>query len=651
MDLSPRQRRALEDICDAFCPPPNGVSPARELGVSDAIVEAVGRNPRRSERAQLAGLLSLWDNAALGALGGAGFTRFSDMSQHQREQVMRSWRDSRLPQRRAVFHALRKAALLLYYILPGVDGAPNPVWDAIGYDGPLGKLEGAPPKPLSTIPIERDTTLDCDVVIVGSGAGGGAAAGVLAAAGLDVIVVESGGYFDDEDFDGSELAALTGYYMAAPAASHDQSITLLAGSCLGGGTVVNYSTSFRTPDEVRREWASHGVPAFTGAEYTASLDAVCERLGVNQEHNEPSSRERKLQEGCVKLGWHVDAMPRGVRRCAQGKECGYCGLGCRVGAKQSVVKTWLSDAHAAGTRMIIRTKVSRVVVQGGSARGIEGRTDRGHALSVRARAVVAACGAIHTPALLRRSGLRNPNVGKHLKLHPASVVFGVFDEELKPWEGVMQALYSDQFRDLHGGYGLKLETAASHPHLVIPFSPWRGAAEHFSLMQGISSTVPIGILLRDRDGGEVRVGRDGEPIVRYELSPFDARHLRTGFDGAAELLEAAGARRIFSSHAKWVGYDPGAAGSRARFMADADSAGYGAGQLTLGAGHIMGSARMGGSPATSACDPTGRTWDVRELYVLDGSAFPTASGVNPQISIQAIAHMGARGLAARLGGV
>src|ERR1700730_9186857 len=105
MDLSPRQRRALEDICDAFCPPPGGVLRARELGVSDAIVEAVGRNPRRSERAQLAGLLSLWDNAALGALGGAGFTRFSDMSQDQREQVMRSWRDSRLPQRRAVFHA------------------------------------------------------------------------------------------------------------------------------------------------------------------------------------------------------------------------------------------------------------------------------------------------------------------------------------------------------------------------------------------------------------------------------------------------------------------------------------------------------------------------------------------------------------------
>jgi choline dehydrogenase-like flavoprotein len=159
--------------------------------------------------------------------------------------------------------------------------------------------------------------------------------------------------------------------------------------------------------------------------------------------------------------------------------------------------------------------------------------------------------------------------------------------------------------------------------------------------------MPIGVLLRDRDGGEVRVGRDGEPVVRYKLSPFDTAHLRTGIDGAAQILEAAGARRIFSSHAKLVAYEPGT-GGRVRFMADADGAGYGASQVLLTSFHIMSSARIGGSRKDSACDPTAQTWDVRNLYVLDGSAFPTASGVNPQISIQAIAHMCARQLAARL---
>lgn len=647
MQLSSRQRQALEEICATFCPSEDGLPSPRELGVVDAVLAAVDAT-RPAEQKQLAALLAIWDTPAMGTLGGGGFHRFSAMGREQREAVLRSWGDSRLPQRRAVYQALRKAALLFYYIVPGRDGTRNPAWDAIGYDGPLGPLPQAPPRPLRPTTIERDTVLDCDVVIVGSGAGGGAAAGVLAAAGLDVAVIESGGYYDDQDFDGSEFRALTSYYMGAPSATHDQSVGLIAGACLGGGTVVNYSTSFRTPDEVREEWAQHGVCAFTSDEYTASLDAVCDRLGVNQEHNRPSARDQKLQEGCVKLGWHVDTMPRGVRECAQGKECGYCGLGCRVGAKQSVVKTWLADAHSRGTRLIVGTKVHHVVVVDGSARGVVGQTADGHRLTVSARAVVAGCGAIHTPALLRRSGLQNENIGKHLKLHPAAAVFGVFDEVLKPWEGVMQALYSDQFRDLHDGYGLKFETAAQHPHLLVPFSPWRSAADHLRLVEAISSTTPIGVLLRDRDGGEVRVGRDGEPVVRYKLSAFDAGHLRTGIDGAAQILEAAGAKRIFSSHSKWVSYDPGRSGSRARFMSDADTAGYGSGQCVLNSFHIMGSVRMGGSPATSACDPTGQTWDVRDLYVLDGSAFPTASGVNPQISIQAIAHMGARGLAARL---
>jgi long-chain-alcohol oxidase len=645
--LTPRQQRALEEIVDAFCPAGNGAPSARELGVAEAIAGAVALNPRESERRQLALLLSLWDSRPLGALGGAGLKRFSQLPREQREQILLAWGDSRSPQRRAVFQALRKAALLFYYMLPGEGNGRNRVWDAIGYDGPLGKLESAPPKALTLTPIEHDERLECDVVIVGSGAGGGTTAGVLSAAGLDVIVVEGGEYYDDKDFDGSEYTALSQYYMGAPQASHDQSVGLLAGSCLGGGTVINYSTSFRTPDDVRQEWASHGVPAFTSDEYTQSLDAVHERLGVNQEHNDPSTRDQKLQEGCVKLGWHVDAMPRGVRNCAQGKECGYCGLGCRVGAKQSVVKTWLSDANAAGARLITGTNVERVLIEGGAARGIAGRTTEGHHLTVRARAVVVACGAIHTPALLKRSGLQNQNIGKHLKLHPATAVWGVYDEELKPWEGVMQALYSDHHRDLHDGYGLKYETAASHPHLFLGFAPWRGSNQHYGLMEALSNTVPMGVLLRDRDGGEVRVARDGQPVVRYKLSGFDADHVRTGMDGAAQIHEAAGARRIFSSQNRWVSYEPGQ-GSRAQFMRDADAAGYGPGQLVLGSFHIMGSARMGGSAATSACDPTGQTWDVRNLYVFDGSSFPTASGVNPQISIQAIAHMGARGLAARL---
>jgi long-chain-alcohol oxidase len=656
MELTTRQRRSLEAICDTFCPSEaDGLPTATQLGVPDAVLGFVERDPRRGPRRDLKQLLSLWDTAPLTALGGGGFKRFSALPREQREQVLLAWCDSRLPQRRAAFHGLKGAALTAYYGLPAPDGGRNPAWDAMDYPDAPGPPENPPPKALTPLPIEQSTTLDCDVCIVGSGAGGGVAAAVLSDAGLDVVVLERGGYYDDEDFDGGELKAFRTLYATHPGATHDQSVGLVAGACLGGGTVVNYSTSFRTPDDVRAEWASHGVPAFGAGEYGASLDAVCERLDVNQEHNEPSTREQKLRDACLALGWHLDAMPRNVTKaCDQGRDCGYCGFGCRRGAKQSTAKTWLRDAQGKEARIVVGVDVRNVTVENGAARGVSAVTDAGHRLTVRSRAVVAAAGAIHTPALLKRSGLRNPNVGRYLRVHPVTAVWGVYDEEVRPWEGTMQALYSDHHRDLDDGYGLKYETAASHPALGVGYLPWRGAREHHQLMQALSHTVVFGILLRDRDGGEVRVDRDGEPVVHYRLSDYDTRHLRVGIDGAAQMHEAAGARRIFSSHSEWVGYEPGAGragsgrGSRARFMADADACGYGAGRIQLGSFHLMGSARMGGSPTTSACDPNAQTWDVRDLYVLDGSAFPTASGVNPQISIQAIAHMGARALATRL---
>ena len=146
----------------------------------------------------------------------------------------------------------------------------------LGYPGPLDPPKVKAPRPLTVTVPDRDLHVSCDVCIIGSGAGGSTAAAVLAAAGKDVIVLEAGGYFDDADFDGAELAGFQRLYLEEGfAATPNQSVSLLAGECLGGGTVINYCTSFRTPDDVRQEWAAAGVPWFTGDEYTRSLDAVC----------------------------------------------------------------------------------------------------------------------------------------------------------------------------------------------------------------------------------------------------------------------------------------------------------------------------------------------------------------------------------------
>ena len=645
-ELSPRERRALAAICDTFAPGDGDALAATELGVPEAIVAGL-TSARKGDRRQLRWLLRSWDNPLLAALAGAGLRAFSTLDPPGRERVLRSWCDSRLSQRRAAFQALRKAALVSYYTLAPEEGA-NPSWQMLEYPGPPGFPADPPPKRLIPLSVTADVELCCDVCVVGSGAGGGTAAAVLAAAGLDVVVVEAGGYYDDADFDGDEHRGYRRLYLNGGALStHDQSVGLLSGACLGGGTTVNYTTSFPTPSEVREEWAEHGLPA-TSQQFRCSTEAVWSRLGVNEDESGAWPRDVAMIRGLRALGWHVGVMPRNVRGCDAGT-CGRCGHGCPRGAKQSAVKTWLADAFDEGARILVDTRVERVLVERDRVRGVEARTVDGHRVHVRSRAVVAACGALHTPALLRRSGLTNPNIGRHLRLHPVTGVCGVFEEPIRPWEGMLASHYSDEHHDLDGdGYGVKYEVGGVNPSLLAFSTPWRSAAQHAELMRSFVRCAPVVVFLRDRDGGEVRVDREGEPVVHYRLSPHDRRHLRRGVEGAAQILEASGARRIFSSHAGLVAYEPGR-GRREQFLRDGDACGWGAGQLVLASVHSMGSARMGSSSRSSVCNPEGQTWEVEGLFVCDGATFPTASGVNPMISIEAVAHMNAAALATRLG--
>jgi len=468
--VTARQRRALEAICETFCPG------ARSAGVPDTLLELVPL----SDRAGLLRLLALWD---LPFLHGRR-RRFSALAPPDREDVLRSWRDSRFTAKRRAFQGLRKGATIAYY---GTVGVP-------GYPGPLGASEG---RPRRIAPARPERLLDCDVCVVGSGAGGGVAAAVLAAAGLDVVVLEAGRHYEDLDFDGDELAAYRRLYLdAAALTTDDGGIGLLAGSCLGGTTMINYTTSFRTPDSVRAEW---GGP-FLSADYDRALDVVCARLNVGTDENRPSARDEAMGRGLQALGWHVDAMPRNVRGCDQGRVCGYCGFGCPLGAKQSTLLTWLDDAQRDGARILVETRAQQILTEGGAARGVEAVTASGEVVTVRARAVALACGALQTPVLLRRSGLGNEHVGRHLHLHPATGVLGVFAEEIRPWEGTMQALYSDRHSDLDGaGYGLKYETAPVHPGLLAAFSPW-----------------PVRDGARGIDGAPSQGGRHRTPAARSQ---------------------------------------------------------------------------------------------------------------------------------------
>ncbi len=279
------------------------------------------------------------------------------------------------------------------------------------------------------------------------------------------------------------------------------------------------------------------------------MDAVWSRLGVNDEYSTPSARDRIMERGLTSLGWHVGSLERNVIGCDPENECGRCGYGCRIGAKQSVTKTWLADAEASGARIFTGVDVRAVDIAGDRATGVTGCTADGKTVAVRARAVVVTGGSVQTPAILRRSGLKNPNIGKHLRLHPATAVWAEFDEEVRPWEGAMQTRYSAEPSDLDGsGYGVVYETAAANPGLSVTFQSWRGAQRHLDVMRSLAHYSSVGVITRDQDSGEVKVDKDGEPTLHYTLSERDAARMHQGIVGAARILEAAGAVRLFSGH-------------------------------------------------------------------------------------------------------
>ena len=629
MSLSPRALAALHAVAATL------VDGAEAADLTTRVAGHVATLPRAADRAEFDLLLRLFESRAVN-LFLAGIPRpFSAMTPAQRERYLRGWATSRLPPRRKAFQALKRIVTVTHYTTPGAART-------LDYPGPLGPAP-KPPKPIQPLAITADTTLTCDVVVVGSGAGGAVVAAELAARGKDVIVLEKGGYHNEADFTQQEGDGLERLYDAGGLlATRDLGLVILQGATLGGGTVVNYTTSFATPESVRDEWArEHGLPHFTGTEFTRSLDTAAHRIGVNTDHAAPSGRDRVLIRGLDRLGWHHGLLPRNVRGCTQDDACGYCGYGCRIAAKQSTLVTYLPDAVAHGARIVVDCDVQRVVIAGGRATGVEARV-RGHALTVRAQAVVVACGSIHSPALLLRSGVNLPALGRFLALHPATAVFGEMDEPVRPWTGTLQAHYSDQFADLDRGYGFKFETAPVHPSLLALAAPWESAGQYADRMGRLARTALCGILLRDRFGGRVSIDRAGCPVVDYRVSRYDAVHLRRALASAAELLEAAGAREIWPPLARWISYQPGAPRAREAWLARVDAAGWGANQLLLVTFHQMASCRMGASARSSVVDPEHRVWGVRGLYVADASVFPTASGVNPMLTIMGIAHRAAQ---------
>jgi len=245
LSLSPAARNVLRAVAATLIAdgPP-------DLG--ERVAQRIASLPRPADRAELDLLLRLLDVTAVNLLLSGISKPFTRMSPSQRERCLRSWATSAIPQRRKAFQALKRITAVTHYTTPGVARA-------IGYPGPLSPPPPTP-KPIRPVAITADTSLSCDVLVVGSGAGGGVVAGELTLAGKDVIVLEKGGYRNEADFTHQESDALDTMYDAGGLlATRDLGLVVLQGSTLGGGTVINT----RPASRLRTACATNGPGSTT----------------------------------------------------------------------------------------------------------------------------------------------------------------------------------------------------------------------------------------------------------------------------------------------------------------------------------------------------------------------------------------------------
>jgi choline dehydrogenase-like flavoprotein len=487
----------------------------------------------------------------------------------------------------------------------------------------------------------RDTV---DVVVVGSGAGGAPVARALARAGWAVAVIEEGTAYTREDFRGPELDRLRSLYRAggATVTLGRPPIVVPVGRAVGGTTVGNSGTCFRTPERVVADWAGRFGVDLRPDELVRHYEDVEATLGVAPVPWEVMGGNGLIaHRGATALGIPGRPLDRNADGC---HGSGVCVAGCPIDGKRGVHMNYLPQAIDAGAEILARCRVDRVIVRQGRAVGVEGtvltadgRSAGPFSLHAR-RGVVVAAGAPMTPGLLRRSGIRRPGLGRGLRIHPAAAVSGIFDEEILGWRGVMQSYLVDALEDR----GVMLEATFPPPSLgYAEVGIGLSGAERKRMIERLPNMAVLGCLVSDTSSGRVlSLGSGRAPLMAYSLNRFDTGRLVEGMLLSARILFAAGATEV---HPMLTGAPV------LRSAAEAEAVlgdGVRASSLRLTAYHPMGTARMGTDPG-GVVDGWGRVHGVDRLAVTDAAVFPTSLGVNPQVTIMAFASRAADGILQR----
>lgn len=628
-ELSQRQHKLLGWFAEALIPAGGAGPDAGEARVGErlsALVDSFEPASRALVKALLTGL-------ELSPLASRYLRPFSRLPSAAQTQHVAACEHGRFTLTREFVQGLKTLAMMAYC-------ADENVAAWIGYDRQPYKPVTHNQLPITNNQLScvmgaeagQDVTAEADVCIVGSGAGGAVVAAELAEAGLSVIILEEGWPVSRDDFKSPAMDRAARFYrdngltmtLGAPM------ISLPMGKVVGGTTVVNSGTCFRTPERVLAGWQrASGLETFEPGQMSPLFERVEQALNVTPVTDDILGRNGEiLRRGAEALGVSHRPVARPVRNCHGSGECAF---GCPLDAKQAMHLSYLPRATAAGAQIYAGARAEKIIVEKGRAFGVRaGLLDesgaRRHTLTVRARIIVLAAGAIYTPLLLMKSGLGDGQVGRNLRIHPGCGVTALFDEEIFGWKGVMQSYAVDARLD--DGYLL----LATFPPPGVGYSAGALPGAGTGLEERVVNykrMAALGSVVSDTGAGRVRRWRD-KALITYRLNKTDRRRVLASIALAARLYFAAGAREVYPGL-------PGLPVLRSESEIENVAAGrWGAQDLKLSAYHPMGTCRMGSDPRTLVTDRQGRVRGVPGLYVADASLMPGSTAVNPQITIMAL---------------
>ncbi len=490
----------------------------------------------------------------------------------------------------------------------------------------------------------QDDEIECEVVVVGTGAGGAAIAKELAEAGHAVLMLEEGQHFTRKDFTGRPIEMLRKLYRkgGATIAFGNTAIPIPVGKGVGGTTMINSGTCFRAPESTFAEWGKrfglHELSSATMDRYYAKVESMLQVEPARA--RDTGGPGRVIARGCDVLGYSHQPLPRNAPDC-DGQ--GLCCFGCPTDAKRSTNVSYVPAALARSAQLVTGVRVEHLLLEEDCAVGVTATIDdpkrSSRRLTVRAQAVVLACGTFSTPMLLLKDRLANASgqVGRNLSIHPATSAFGVFDESINGSRAIPQGYAIDHFK----GEGIMFE-GASAPLEILASSHTGFGPAFVDLLERFDQLAQFGYMVKDTSRGRVLPGPNGDPLITYHVNGEDMSRIRRGMEILARVFFAAGAREV---HTSVFGHE------RLRSLRDVDalaSASIAPRQVDLSAYHPLGTCRMGRDPLTSVVDSTHETHDVHNLFITDGSSVPGSLGVNPQMTIMAMATRASEFVSRRL---